>query len=58
MENKFIGTFRGFQIDAISDNAWIGHIIMPESMIKYIQELEEIKRKYYDEIYYHLMDKF
>lgn len=57
MEDRYIGTFRGFKVDAVPDDAWAGHIAIPESMVKYIQDLEEIKRKYYDEIYYHLMDK-
>ena len=46
MKTKFIGTFRGFKVDSVPDDAWAGHIAIPESMVKYIQELEEIKNKY------------
>lgn len=55
--DKFIGTFRGFKVDSVPDNAWAGHITIPESMVKYIEELEDIKRKYYDKKYYDLINK-
>lgn len=48
MKTEYIGTFRGFKVDTVPDEAWAGHITVPESMVEYLEEVEKIRKEYND----------
>lgn len=48
MKTEYIGTFRGFKVDAVPDEVWAGHITIPESMVKYLEKAEKIRKEYND----------
>ena len=46
--NNFIGTFQGFKVKSIPDKDFKGSIIIPECMVKYLEEAEKIREEYND----------
>jgi len=46
--DNFIGMFQGFRIKSIPDKDFIGPIIIPECMVKYLEEAEKMRKEYND----------
>ena len=46
--DNFIGTFQGFKVESISDKDFKGPIIIPECMVKYLEESEKMRKEYND----------
>ncbi len=44
--DNFIGMFQGFRIESISDKDFKGPIIIPECMVKYLEEAEKLRQEY------------
>ncbi len=45
---EFIGMFQGFRVESISDKDFKGPIIIPECMVKYLEDVEKMRKEYND----------
>lgn len=45
---EFIGMFQGIRIESIPDKDFKGPIIIPECMVKYLENAEKIREEYND----------
>ena len=46
--NDYVGMFQGFKVKSIPDKNFKGPIIIPECMVKYLEEAEKIRKEYND----------